>query len=102
MHVGGISIWNFNLEKSVGKTVGWTNIYLGSVLAFNMQAYVDDRFAADNADRVLMRSYLNNREVEVFPENDELFANHVIETRSGREARNNRNMLGLGSRRFSG
>ena len=67
-----------------------------------MQAYVDDRFAADNADRVLMRSYLNNGEVEVFPKNDELFENHVIETRSGREARRNRNMLGWGSRRFSG
>ena len=67
-----------------------------------MQAYVNDRSAADNADRVLMRSYLNHGEVEVFPENDELFANHVIETRSDREARNNRKMLGWGSRRFSG
>ena len=71
-------------------------------MAFDMRAYVSERSTADNADRVLMRSYLNNKEVEAFPENDELFANHVIETRSGREARNNRNMLGWGSRRFSG
>ena len=68
-------------------------------MAFDMRAYVSERSAADNADRVLMKNYLKNGNLVQFPENQQIFANHVIDTRNPRR---NNNMLGWGSRRFAG
>ena len=67
-------------------------------MAFDMRAYVSERSAADNADRVLMKNYLKNGNLVQFPENQQIFANHVIDTRNPRR----NNMLGWGSRRFAG
>ena len=68
-------------------------------MVFDMRAYVSARSVANNANRMLMKNYLKNGNLVQFPENQQLFANHVIDTRSPRR---NSNMLGWGSRRFAG